>query len=128
MQIVYLYVVLRDSPLKLGAPEIEYVAASPVSRGIVIAVHFVLALLLPVLLIAVAGCLLAMLLTWSSAPGVVGFAGLQALVLGVPLGLFSAALAWIVATVKACSLRARSSSRSGWRCPPRFCWRSPSLR
>ncbi len=100
LQLAYLALVLRDSPLQLGAAEIEYVAASPVNRGGIVVIHFIRSLLLPAFFAGIASCLLAMLLTWQAAPTVVGFAGLQALVLGIPVFLFSAASAWIVAILK----------------------------
>jgi hypothetical protein len=112
-QLVYLAIVLRNSPLKLSAPEVEYIAASPVNRGSVVLVNFIGSLLLPGLFVSVIGSLVAMLLTWQSAPTMVGVAGLQALVLGVPVCLFSAASGWIVATLKA-SLGTRAARLALW--------------
>lgn len=112
-QVIYLVMVLRDSPLKLGAAEIEHMAVSPVRRGALILIHFIRTLLLPTCLGGVAACLIAMLLTWRSAPATVGFTGLQALVLSVPVFLFSAACVWIVAVVKA-ALVSRAQRLALW--------------
>lgn len=103
-QLLYLARLLRDSPLKLGAAEIEHVAASPVNRGIIIFILFIRSMLLPAFFAGIAGCLIAMLLAWSSKPDLVGFAGLQALVLTVPVFLFSTASAWIITILKASHL------------------------
>ncbi len=99
-QLVYLGMVLRNSPLKLDAAEIEFVAASPVNRGSFVLVHFGRSVLLLALFAGLASCLLAMLLTWQSAPAKVGVVGLQAWVLGIPIFGLSAALAWIVVLLK----------------------------
>ncbi len=100
-QLLYLGLVLRDSPLKLSAAEIEFVAASPVNRGSWVLVHFGRSILLLALLAGLGSCLLAMLLTWQSAPALVGFVGLQALVLGLPIFGLSAAVGWIIVLIKA---------------------------
>lgn len=99
-QLFYLIRVLRHSPIKLGAGDIAYVAASPVSRTAVIFIHFIRSLLLPLAVVGVVGCLVAMLLTWPLSPALAGFAGLQGMLLGWLLFLFTAALVWPLAIVK----------------------------
>ncbi len=99
-QLVYLGMVLRDSPLKLSAAEIEYVAVSPVNRGGFVLVHFGRSLLPLALVAGLASCLFAMLLTWQAAPAEVGVVGLRALALGIPIFGLSAAVAWIVVLFK----------------------------
>lgn len=112
-QIAYLAAVLRDSPLKLSAADIEYVAVAPVSQGAVVFTHFIRSRLLLACGAGLISCLLAMLLTWAAAPALVGFVGMQALVIGALLFLFSAAACWIVAAVKA-ALVARVAQVALW--------------
>ena len=99
-QLVYLVMVLRDSPLKLSAAEIEYVAVSPVNRGGLVLVLFGRSLLPLAFVAGLASCLFAMLLTWQVAPAEVGIVGLRALALGIPIFGLGAAVAWIVVLVK----------------------------
>lgn len=113
LQIIYLIGVLRDSPLKLSAAEIEHVAASPADRSSLVLVAFARSAPVLVALAGVASSLVAMLLTWQTAPGVVGFAGLQALVIGAPLCLFSLAVGWIAAMLKQ-PIRARAARLATW--------------
>ncbi len=113
LQILYLISVLRDAPLKLSAAEIEYVAASSADRGMMALVRFARSMLVPSALAGLAGSLAAMLLTWQSAPQLAGIAGLQALVIGVPLCLFSAAVGWIAAILRQ-PIRSRAARWATW--------------
>src|SRR5690606_14676545 len=85
LQLLYLVRVLRESPLKLSAPVVSYVATSPASRGAIGLIVIVRRLLVPILLFSLLSCLISMLLAWSTSPDGVGFIGLRSLLLTIPL-------------------------------------------
>lgn len=100
VQILYFAALLRESPLKLNAPELTYVATAPVQRGAVVVVQFLRRMLLPAVFFGLAGALLSMLLSWQSFAARVGFIGLQASFLTVLLVYISAAVGWALALLK----------------------------
>jgi NADH:ubiquinone oxidoreductase subunit 3 (subunit A) len=100
LQLLYLVRVLRESPLKLSAPEVSYVATSPASRGAIGLIVIVRRLLVPILLFSLLSCLISMLLAWSTSPDGVGFIGLRSLLLTIPLAALSAVFAWTIALLK----------------------------
>jgi hypothetical protein len=95
LQMIYVLRSYFDLPLKLTAPDLAYVAASPVSRAALTLVHFLRKLLLPALLQSIAGTLLAMGLAWLVGDVHVGWAGLQALLVTFALVYISGAAGWI---------------------------------
>lgn len=99
-QMLYLYIILRDEPLKLPEDTLVYVAFSPLNRASIVSLEFMRSLLLPTGFVAIISCLLAMLLSWRSMPDQVGIAGLGALLIAILLVYFSAALAWALALWK----------------------------
>lgn len=108
--LLYLAVMLRRSPIMLSAPEMTMVVASPIKRGALALSHFLRGMLIPAGGIAGVFCLLTMTLTWATAKENAGFAGLWALLIGIPLVLANGALIWSVAL-----LRMRPNMRQrGW--------------
>ncbi|MFN8372264.1 MAG: hypothetical protein U0694_05230 [Anaerolineae bacterium] len=101
IQFLYLVMLLRDSPLKLMAQEIAYIAASPIRRGTMVLENFIRTLFFPSVFLAAVNCLLSMLLNWGSVPEQVGVIGLQVLLFTAPLIYLSAAPLWICVLLKA---------------------------
>ena len=105
LQLFYLLGLFLNPPLKLVAPDLLYVATSPVSRGAITAVHCARALLVPALLLAALGSLAALFFAWGLAAPSPGLIACQALLLTAGLAYLSGALSWAVAL-------ARQNSRS----------------
>ncbi|MCB9451198.1 MAG: hypothetical protein H6672_07145 [Anaerolineaceae bacterium] len=95
-QIGYTVAVLVDTPLKLTAPDLAYVATAPISRGAITLVRFVRRLFLPAGVLAILGTLAVMFFTWNVQPAHVGIAGLMALFLTFLLVYLSGALSWMI--------------------------------
>lgn len=100
LQVGYVIYTLRDTPLKFSAPDLLYVAASPIARGAIALVTFLRTLLLPALLVGLVCALFAMYLIWPVAKARFGVAGFEAFLLGILLVYFTGALAWILALFK----------------------------
>jgi len=110
-QLAYLVVVYLNPPLKLAAPDLAYVAASPASRGAIALVRFVSGMLLPASGLALAGSLAALLFAWSlDAPGVARI-GARAFWQTFALALLSAAVGWTLALARQ---NTRSPVKHAW--------------
>lgn len=97
LQLLYFLSLLFDSPLKLMAPDLSYVAASPVSRGAITLVHFFRTLLVPAIVLALLGTLVALFFAWGLAASHVEMIGFQAFFVTFALVYLSGALGWTTA-------------------------------
>lgn len=101
LQIMYVIYSLFHDSYKLTAPDINYVVASPVSRGLIALFQYLQAALIPAVLLSLGNCLIEMMLTWHDYPEFVGIAGLKALIFGFGLVYFTIAIGWSVSLLKA---------------------------
>lgn len=100
LQVLYLLRLFFAPPLKLIAPDLTYIATSPLSRGAVVTVHFVSGLLGPATALGLLGALLAMLFAWSVDAPSVGLSGVQAFFVTFALVYLSGAISWTVALAR----------------------------
>ncbi len=102
LPIFYLVAMLRNQPVKLTAPEMNFIVSAPTHRGAIVMTHYISSVLLPSLGIAAVSSMLAMLLKGINNPDPLafGFAGLWAMVVTLPIALTSAALVWSVVLFK----------------------------
>lgn len=95
-QILYLFSVFRNQPVRLNGADIAYLAISPIHRGYLVFINLLLNTWLPTLFIAVVSCFVGMLIVWQTMPDTVGLAGLFAAITMASLVFITATLAWSI--------------------------------
>lgn len=91
-----LVLALRGSPVKLNAPDMAYVAGSPLSRRAVVAARFLEALPLPLIIACSALGLLGVVLASPGEAEPVQNAGIRAALAAVPLAVFGLGAMWLL--------------------------------
>lgn len=99
-QLLFLFLVLREPPLKLDAANLLYVATAPISRAVITVIHFFLYMLVPVSFVSLFGTLAAMFFAWRVHPADAGMIGLHAFFVTAFLVYLSGAVCWMVALLK----------------------------
>ena len=100
LQVAYLISVVWKLPLKMAAPDLAYVAASPVSRGAITLVYFTRSLFSPAVILSLLGSLIAMFIAWNTIIVGVGLIGVQAFFLSFCLVYCTASISWALALFK----------------------------
>lgn len=98
--VVALVAALRSSPIKLTAPDMAYVAGSPLSRRAIVLAGFLEALPL----VCIVGCtilgLLGVILGSPTEPGGVQAAGTRAVLLALPFFVFGLGATWLLGVAR----------------------------
>lgn len=98
--LIYLVALFREPPLKLSAPELLYIATSPISRSIVTVTNFVKRAFIPAVLLSLLGSLVMMFFAWRLGLFDIGWHGLVAIPVTLALTLSIGMLCWTLALMK----------------------------
>ncbi len=98
--LIYLVIALRESPLKMSAPDLAYLATSPMRRSVMVLVYLFKSTALFGILIAIAATLVTMLFTYSNNSDLAGIAGWSSFLVALVLIWISSAIIWSIALLK----------------------------
>lgn len=97
---IYLILSLRESPLKMSAPDLVMVATSPVPRSVLALFYWLKSSALFAILIAIVSALVTFLLTSIDSPELAGKAGGWSFVVALALTWSGGAIVWSIALLK----------------------------
>lgn len=99
-QLIFLLFALRESPLKMSAPDLAFLATSPMRRAIMVVVYWLKTSAPFAILIGIGASLITMLFTFIENEELAGIAAGWSFVVAIALIWITGALAWSIALLK----------------------------